>query len=414
MTPKQFITDLLDRFEAFSSRQVDAPVVCLCVALDHWERLREQYGYSGLIKLLEEVEALLMAECESDAAACTLNERCVLVRLSPPSVEAAQKQAEKLFGLIGQELVAVGDERIALSISLCFSEFDHRFTSADQLLVNLIKHTEGFSAAGGNGVKHIRPNVSAVQASASDQQMLGLLMESLRKNAVKVMFQPLMATTDDASKSFQVLPRVPSSDGSLIPASQFIPVAREAGVLALLDRWMLQQTIRLLVEEYRTQPVRLFLTQGDSLLVSSERREWLCGLMEKHPQASGKLVLDFSFEDALTHLKAAHEFLSVAAKLGIGVCLSRVDEFSKWNLLKDRLRVDYIKMSPGFVRRLGQDGTLAGQFQRISDTVRQQGTRIIVPMVEDATVAANLWRIGADYMQGYMIEKETDTPHLGD
>ncbi len=414
MTLEQFIDNLLEAFEAFSTSEADRPSACLCLALDHWDRLREQYGYSALINLLGEARAVMLAGSDVEILACRLNERCLLALLPHCSLATAEKQTEKLFRLIGQELFAVGDETVALSVSLCFSEFDHRFTSADQLLLDLVKSTEQLSASGGNVVKRVRPNVSADQANASDQQMLGLLMESLRKDAVKVMFQPLMATAGEPSKSFQVLPRITASDGSLIPASQFVPVAREARVLGLLDRWMLQQAIQLLVNDYYLQPVRLFLTQGESLLINPERHEWLRRLIEKHPHVSGKLVLDFALDDALANLKSAGEFLALAEELKLGVCLSRVDEYSKWDLLAGRLRVDYIKMSPGFVRRLGQDSALEQEFQLLSAEVRRQGTRIIMPMVEDAKVAANLWRTGADYMQGYMIEREAETLELGD
>ena len=414
MTLEQFIDNLVDAFEAFSSGEADQPSACLCVALDHWDRLREQYGYSALINLVGEVRGVMSAGSDVEILVCRLNERCLLAFLPRCCLATAEQQAEKLFRLLGQELFAMGEETVALSVSLCFTEFDHRFTSADGLLLDLVRSTEQLSASGGNTVKRVRPSVSADQASASDQQMLGLLMESLRKDAVKLLFQPLMATAGEPSKSFQVLPRITASDGSLISASQFVPVAREAQVLELLDRWMLQQAIQLLVNEYHLQPVRLFLSQGESLLINPERREWLRRLIEKHPTVSGKLVLDFALDDALANLKSAGEFLALADKLGIGVCLSRVDEYSKWDLLAGRLQVDYIKMSPGFVLRLGQESALEQEFQLISAQARKQGTRIIMPMVEDAKVAAHLWRTGADYLQGYMIEKEAETLELGD
>jgi len=414
MTLEQFIEKLLGAYEAFATSEADQPSACLCLTLDHWERFREQYGYSGLIDLVGKVKAMMLAESDVEILACALNERCVLALLPQCSLKTAEKQTDKLFRLVGEDTFAIGEETVALSVSVCFTEFDHRFTSADQLLLNLIKSTEQISASGGNVVKRIRPNVSAGQASASDQQMLGLLMESLRKDAVKVLFQPLMATAGEPSKSFQMLPRITASDGSLISAAQFVPVARQARVLGVLDRWMIQRAIHLLVNDYHLQPLRLFLSQGESLLVNPERRDWLRRLVEKHPGVSGKLVLDFALEDALANLKSAAELLALADELGIEVCLSRVDEHSKWDLLSDRLRVDYIKMSPEFVQRLGQEDKLERVFQDASAPVREQGTRVIMPMVEDAAAAANLWRTGADYMQGYMIEREVETLELGD
>lgn len=405
---------LADAYTAFSSSEAAEPSACLCLMLDHWDRLRDQYGYRGLLALVGKVRDLVQSRLDVEAVACCLNERSVLVLLPHCSLKTAEQQVNRLFGLINHESFAVGERTVALSVSLGYVEFDHRFTNSDHLLLSLVKTTELMSAAGGNQLKHIQPDVSTVQGTRDNRQMLGLLMESLRKNALKVLFQPLMATADEPSQSFQLLPRLVAADASLIPAASFVSVAREARVLGVLDRWMIQRAVHLLVNDYHLQPIRFFLSQGDSLLVNSERREWLRALIQKHPSVSGKLVFDFVIEDALANLKSSQDFIRLADELGIEVCFSQVDEHSKWELLAEGLRVEYIKMSPQFVLRLGQDDGLEHVFREVSAAVREQGTKIIMPMVEDASLAANLWRTGADYMQGHMIQEESETLELSD
>jgi EAL domain-containing protein (putative c-di-GMP-specific phosphodiesterase class I)/GGDEF domain-containing protein len=412
MTPKQFMQKLLEAYQAFSAGQTDQPSACLCLMLDHWSRLRDQYGYSGLATLIEELLEVTVSTIEMPSHACALNERTVLVLVPECSLKSAEDLAGKVFQRADTEAFSIGQDAAALSISLGFCELDHRFTSADRMLMELVDGTQETMLAGGNAIRKIEPDVSLGQASRSERKMLGLLMESLRKDAMRVLFQPLLATNSESAKSFQILPRLLATDGSLVRAASFVPVARKAKVLGVLDRWMVQRAVQLLVHEYQLLPVRLFLSQGESLLVQPERREWFRRLIEKHPEVSGRLVLDFSIEDALASLKSTSEFMRLAHQLGIQICFSQVDEHSKWDLMANRLRPDYLKMSAQFVERLSQDSALEFDFQRISAPIRKQGTKIIMPMVEDAVVAANLWRTGADYMQGYMIEKETETLEL--
>lgn len=413
LTLGQFVEKLSSAYEAFSASDSAQPSAVFCLMLDHWKRLREQYGYKGLLSLLEQILAELASNSDVEVLTCPLNERGVVAFLPQCSLKTAERQAEKLFRHISQNTFAIEEATIALSVSLVYLEFDHRFASDDQLLVNLVRSAEELSAAGGNLHKQIVPEVSVSQAHGDDAQMLGLLMESLRTDKLKVLFQPLMSTAGELSKTFQMLPRLVATDGSLIPASSFISVAREARVLGILDRWMIQRAIRLLTDDYHLQPVRFFLSQGDSLLVNPERRDWLRKLIEKNPSISGKLVLDFSLADALSNLNSTSEFLALLDELGIEVCFSRVDEHSKWDLLRDKLKVDYIKMAPNFVERLGQDPGLGHEFAELSAPVRKVGTKIIMPMVEDAGIAANIWRTGADYMQGYMIQEETEGLDMG-
>ncbi len=414
LTPEQFMQKLAAAHQAFAVPENSQPAACVCLVLDHAERLREQYGYSGLLKLLRELRLLMTKVLGSECQLCALNERTLLALLPGCSIQTAAELVTGLFEQIDAEAFGIGRETAALSVSLGYCEFDHRFPSVDRLLIELVDGTQQTTATGGNAVIRVEPDLTLGQVSSSERQMLALLMEALRKNTLRVFFQPLMATAAEREKSFQVLPRLAAPDGSLIAAAGFVPIARKARVLGVMDRWMLQRTVQLLAKEYQLLPVRLFLSQGESLLVDARRRQWLDGLLAKNPAVSGKLVLDFSVEDVLAHSKSSVEFVRQAHGLGIQICFSQLDDHSKWDWLSRHLRPDYLKMSAAFVGRLCSDPELESEFQRLSWPIRRQGSKIIMPMVEDANVAANLWRTGADYLQGYLIERETERLNLND
>lgn len=414
MKLEEFISELVSAYESFTSSDRDAPSGCFCLMLDHWDRLRGQHGYRGLLEVLRQFFDLVDKHLDVEVCVTRLNERCIVGLLPHSSVRTTEKQMAKLFKLLAESTFDVRKESLAVSVTLGYVEFDHRFTDADRLLLSLVRGTEKTSAAGGNEIRQIKPDVSADQASGSDRQMLGLLMESLRKDAIKVLFQPIMATASEPAQSFQALPRLVAADGSLIAAAAFISPAREAGVLATLDRWMISHCANLLANEYQFLPIRLFLSQGDSLIQQPERRDWLEKLTEKNRSLSGKLALDFALPDVLGNIKGAHELFVLLDRLGIEICVSQVDEHSRWDLLVDELPADFIKMSPGFVRRLAEEETLEHAFRKASTPARERGAKIIMPMVEDAGMAANLWRVGADYMQGFMIQEAQDKIDLGD
>lgn len=413
MTLEDFLSELNAAYEAFSGTETQAPCGCFCLMLDHWDRLRRQRGYSGMVHLLSQVVGLIDDHLDVEVRVVRLNERALLGLLPHSSLRTTQKQMTKLFRELESATFGVGDESLALSCTLSYLDMDHRFTDADQLLLRLILGAEKVSAGGGNELLQVKPNVSADQAAGSDRQMLGLLMESLRKDALKVLFQPIMATAAEPSQSFQALPRLVAADGSLIAAASFIPPARDAGVLHVLDRWMLSYCASLLANEYQLLPIRLFLSQGDSLIQDPERRQWLEKLAERNRALSGKLTLDFGLPDVLGNLKGSGELFALLERLGIEICVSQVDEASRWDLLVERLPADFIKMSPGFVRRLAEDDSLEGAFRSASSKVRERGAKIIMPMVEDASMAANLWQVGADYMQGFMIQEAQEKIDLG-
>jgi len=411
---EEFLGELSAAHEAFAISEAQVPCGAFCLMLDHWERLRRQHGYSGLMTLHGQIFELIEEHLDVEVRMVRLNERSLVGLLPHSSLRTVEKQMDKLFKQLGDSTFGAGDESLALSMTLAYLEFDHRFTDADQLLLNLVTGAEKVSAAGGNELLQIRPDVSSDQAASSDRQMLGLLMEGLRKDALKVLFQPVMATAAEPSQSFQALPRLVAADGSLIAAASFVPPAREAGVLHVLDRWMLSYCASLLANEYQLLPIRLFLSQGESLIQNPERRDWFEQLADKNRALSGKLALDFALPDVLGNLKGSEALFALLDKLGIEICVSQVDETSRWDLLVDKLPADFVKMSPGFVRRLAEDPSLESAFREASNPARARGAKIIMPMVEDASMAANLWQVGADYMQGFMIQEAQEKIELGD
>ena len=414
MTLEDFISELNAAYDAFTDSDSNVSCGCFCLMLDHWDRLRGQHGYGGLLDLLDQFFKLIETHLDVEVKVARLSERSLLGLLPQSSLRTTEKQMNKLFKLLAAETFGVRKETLAVSVTLAYVEFDHRFTSADSILLNLVRRAEKTSAAGGNELLQVEPDVSADQAGGSDRHMLGLLMESLRKDSVKVLFQPVMATVSEPSQSFQALPRLVSADGSLIPAAAFIPAAREAGVLNVLDRWMISYCASLLANEYQFLPIRLFLSQGDSLIQDRERRQWLEQLADKNKAISGKLALDFPLPDVLGNIKGGRELFALLDRIGIEICVSQVDEHSRWDLLVEDLPADFVKMSPGFVRRLSEDDTLEQEFRQASATTRERGAKVIMPMVEDAGVAANLWQVGADYMQGFMIQEAQEKIELGD
>jgi EAL domain-containing protein (putative c-di-GMP-specific phosphodiesterase class I)/GGDEF domain-containing protein len=411
---EEFIDQLSSAYAAFTDDDDAEPSHCFCLVLDHWERVSAHHGYSGLLVLLNKFLARIEEHLETNISMARLDERSVVGLLPPSADKPAEQQLNRLFNAVSGSKFEVSGESMAVSITLAWAEFDHRFTKADNLLLSLTRSAKNATSTGGNCVMQIQPEVSAEEATSDNRQMLALLLDSLRKDAVKVMFQPLMATAGESMQTFQALPRLLATDHSLIPAAKFVPAARDAGILATLDRWMLSHCIKLLSNDYKEIPIRLFLAQGDDLIQLPERRQWLENLAKQHPAIAGKLTLDFPLPDMLSHIVGSQELFGLLERIGVDVCVSNVDERSRWDLLVNEIPAKFIKMSPSFVRRLTHEEMLEGEFMRVCKPARDRGAKLVMPMVEDAAVASNLWKVGADYMQGFMIQEAQEQIELSD
>lgn len=393
---------------ADSSEPVGGGVIF--IGLDREHQLRGEIGFKGIFDLLRQMRKSLVGAAGDRIEVVRFGLSSLLVMVPPDHTGDMENLAQLIFDSLKTTAFKIGTYRLASTISMSVSRFDQRFSDADELVLALVQRVEELIREGGNELAFVEPVVSSHQALSSNEHMLGLLMKSLGNDEMRVVFQPLLATDGEESRSaYQMLPRLLADDGELITAAEFIPLAREASLLPVIDRWMVARAIRLLKGPFRDQEICLFVNQSDILLSDSDRRTWYRDLLERTPELSHRIVLELSMEDAMMNLDSAAELIRIANDGQTGICLSRVDEHSRWDLFGAELKCQYLRMSPEFVTRLVQHRDLEQRFLKLSAPVREAGTRIIMPMIEDPETAASMWRSGADYMQGNMIQAPEDT-----
>lgn len=407
MTPENLLSRISRLAESATD---DKPGGVVLVEIDRFRLLRGQLGFRAVLQLARQVRNALVSRLDHRGEVHRFGLSGYIIILTGLDDAELQSVAEELFADLSRHAFEMGDDSMAISTSMVVAKFDHRFAGADRLVVALAERVEALVANGGNELACVEPGVSANLARDSEEHMLGLLMEALRSNRLRVVFQPLLATRPDGAKrSFQMLPRLKSCDGRLIPAAEFIPIARAANLLPVLDRWMIAHAFKLLNGPLKSQSIRLFINQSDALLAENERLEWLIHKLEKASGLNSAIVIELRLEDAMAHLKNSAHLIAAARQHGMAVCVSMVDEHSRWDLLTGKLACDFLRMAPGFVSRLTTEPELEKRFMEISHEARGNGARIIMPMIEDQQTAASMWRTGADYMQGNMIQEPEDS-----
>jgi len=404
MNNDKFLAALEAEYRAFSSPDSSQSSALVCLSVDHWQDLRQEFGYSGLLRLRGRLARLCRSELDSLVAMTALTPTTLVLLIRGSNVDVLRKASRNLLDQIKDSAFALGEDSVAITLSVGFCPFDLRFSRSGRMLVEVVSQAERLQRHGGNDLIEVHAVISAAQASDDSRRMLSLLMQSLRDDQLKVVFQPLLATHAGQTPGFQMLPRLKADDGELITAAAFLPVARSAGLVGTLDRWMIARCLSELARRNGDQTIRLFISQSDELLTSARRRDQLARQLESAGHLGGHLVLDFPLSDAMAHLSGTEEMLELARAGGVQICLSMVDEHSNWRLLAARLRADYLRMAPDFVQRLAKSDNLAEELDDLTESVRSVGTRIIMPMIEDPGLAAHLWRADVDYLQGNLIQ----------
>lgn len=235
-----------------------------------------------------------------------------------------------------------------------------------------------------------------------------LLVEAMRNaletSGFRVVFQPIVSLHGEADEQFQALLRLPMEDGRMYAASELVPAAEQAGLIADVDRWMLGSCIASIGENLRNgRGLRLFISQSLSSARDPERADWLRRMLEQHRVPASHVSLELRMDDATAGLSDVVAFALAMKQLGTSLTISGFEAGARGNELLRHLPVDFVKLSARYAN--AQDDVIRSELRDLVKLAHDSGRRVIAPRVEEARIAASLWASGVDLIQGNFVQQ---------
>jgi diguanylate cyclase (GGDEF)-like protein/PAS domain S-box-containing protein len=232
------------------------------------------------------------------------------------------------------------------------------------------------------------------------------LRRAIERGELRLYYQPIVRLSDGAAVAFEALLRWPRPDRGMVPPSEFIPVAEEAGLIQPLSDWALGQVCRRLREGRIGDVLHLNLSGrllGDHGLADRIRT----ALAETGVQGR-QLVLEIAESALMGDPDAATETLDRLKELGVGIA---IDDFgtgySSLSYLQ-RFPVDSLKIDRSVVAKMGDRGESPEVLRAILNLARDLGIEVIAEGVETEAQLNQLLALGCDQAQGYLFSRPVD------
>ncbi len=206
----------------------------------------------------------------------------------------------------------------------------------------------------------------------------------------------------------EILLRLRDENGNLVSPGEFIPAAERYGLMPLLDRWVVENALKILAERYQgaDRPIAICAINLSGLTVGDQ--EFLAFLREqigRYRLPPGMICFEVTETTAIANLSHAIRFIRELQALG---CRFALDDFgagmSSFAYLK-QLPVDYLKIDGSFVRDMLENPVDYAMVEMISRLGRLMGKQTIAEFVESRGIFSALEEIGVNYAQGYAIAR---------
>src|SRR5690606_2162050 len=209
---------------------------------------------------------------------------------------------------------------------------------------------------------------------------------------------PVVTATDHRTVFYECLLRMRDEAGELVPAGAFVPVVEQLGLMRLVDRHVLDLSVRELVEH---PDVTLAINISG---MTATDQSWLRALLAQlkgKPEVARRLIVEITETAALHDIEESARFVGTLRDLG---CRVAVDDFGAGFTSFRHLRsltVDVVKIDGSFVRNLSENVDNQLFVRNLLGLAAAFGLETVAECVETQEDAAFLVGEGVKSLQGY-------------
>ena len=230
------------------------------------------------------------------------------------------------------------------------------------------------------------------------------LDEALEEQRFALLFQPIISLRGASGEHYEALLRMRGATDSLELPDNFIESLGVSANNAKLDRWILLEATKQLADNRaKGNDTRLVINLTANALQDESLATWLGVALKAAGLPASSLILQLREADVINDLKAAKSFAAAVHQLGCQISLSGFGRAPEAKNLIKSIAADMVQIDGSFTRTLLTSGD-AGPLKALIAEVGTAGVKTIVPYVENASVLATLWQVGADFIQGHYLQ----------
>ena len=396
---------LLDRgAQALSVRERGGrPVTMIYIDLDRFKLVNDSLGHSAGDDLLVQASGRLLAAVRDIDTVARMDGDEFVVMCQGPSLSEIEILSERLVEAFRTPFVLDGTE-VLVTASLGVAVADEGATVGD-----LLRDADtAMYRAKDSGRNTAEPFTRAMRTTSLRRvEIETSLRPALEHGDFRLYFQPLFDTSCKLL-GFEALTRWPLAGRGMVPPTEFIPVAEQAGLIGPLTHWVLDVGLHQL-SQWRDRRPDLDLTLAVNITASqmtnADVQHSIDLMLNRTQLPPAVLCLEIGEGALVTDDSTSRAFLQHVR--GQGVQLSIDDFGTGYSSLSylTKLPVHELKIDRAFVAELPGHHSDMRVVASVVALAHHLSLRAVAEGVETQEQFDALRRLGCDVVQGYLLAK---------
>lgn len=401
---RQQLQQQLDKI-LIDAGKVQHRVAVLCVGLDDFKGINEQFSYQAGDQLLLALADRLRSHSGRLGALARLGgDQFALVQADIEQPYEAAELAQNILDDL-EAPFALDQEEIRLRATIGITLFPEDGDSTEKLLQ---KAEQTMTLAKTRSRNRYQFYIASVDSEMRRRRELEKdLREALARNQFHLVYQPQISYRDQRVVGVEALIRWIHPEHGFVPPDQFIPLAEQNGTIIAIGEWVLDQACKQL-REWHDQgftDLRMAVNLSTVQLHHSELPRVVNNLLQIYRLPPRSLELEVTETGLMEDISTAAQHLLSLRRSG---ALIAIDDFgtgySSLSYLKS-LPLDKIKIDKSFVQDLIDDDDDATIVRAIIQLGKSLGMQVIAEGVETTEQEAYIISEGCHEGQGYFYSK---------
>lgn len=422
---RKFIEDMLDE-EVRRLKRSEERSALLYIDLDRFKYINDTIGHAAGDQLLIEVGSQLQTRLRKSDLLGRLGGDEFAILLRNISEKNVFEVADDFRSMLDDYIFQRDGRSYKINISIGVAIISEHTLTAGEVLANADIACHIAKGQGRNTTHLYQQEQDNKLAMDLELGWSARLHHALHKDGFRLHYQPIVDLSElnveelpaEEGKlwyylqehdllnyqHYEVLLRLPSSNGDLISPNAFLPTAERFNMMREIDRWVINAAMQQMSElgpDYQHVVFAVNLS-GQSMTpghLAAIIREDLA----KYHLDPSRFIFEITESCAINDSQSASDLIHELTEFG---CRFALDDFgsgySSFSHLK-QLPVDYIKIDGMFVRDIVTDPMDLAIVRSITHVAHTLGKKTVAEFVESAETLRLLKECGVDYVQGFYI-----------
>ena len=238
------------------------------------------------------------------------------------------------------------------------------------------------------------------------------LQHAIDNNELLIHYQPILTLDSGRLAGFEALVRWQHPKRGLLLPSEFIPMAEDNGLIITIDRWVIRESCRCVVEWQRQYPGESPISANVNIsgrqIAQTDFTDFIAQTLEETGIKANCLHLEIAESAIMESWENTEIFLSKLNELGVYL---QIDDFGKCYTSLNYLvhySVDALKIDPAFIQQITEEDSSLNIVQAIIRLTHGLGLSAVAEGVETQGQLSKLSAMQCEYAQGQLISAPLD------